>query len=194
VREMSAFLCGCVLVLAGVIGCGSKVEESKAPVLLTRDDYTAWRRVSEALVARTKSGEVIHTTSFVGLAEELKESEWQITADCVANKIIVRRFLAVCRAIGIAYSVINAEEIDQESARMAADMVGHSCDDVHDSVLEEPPDIALMPRQPPPPIIGEHTDETLARNVEFLRPFAPEVEQLSAELFGKPADETNGTN
>ena len=184
------FLWGWAILLAGLNGCGPTVEERSAPGLLTPDDYRAWRGVCDALATKTAPGLTIHSLSLIGLAEELKGSQGAIAGYCRQNKISAGRLCGVCRAIGLAYSVIEAEQVDRASARTSAvDMVGRPCADGHDPEFEEPPPVALEPREQPPPIIGEDTDITLAKNVEFLRPLAPEVERLNAKLFTGPPNE-----
>jgi len=184
------FLWGWAILLAGLNGCGPAVEERSAPVLLTLDDYKGWEGVCDALATKTGSGLVIHSLSLMGLAEELKGSPEAIAGYCLQNKIGTERFFEVCRAIGLAYSIMEAEQVDRASAQTSAvDMVGRPCAEGHGPEFEEPPPVALAPREQPPPIIGKDTDITLAKNVEFLRPFAPEVERLSAKLFSGPSNE-----
>jgi len=177
------FVCCWIVVAAGVAGCGGKRKDAA----LSAQDYKRWRNVCESLITQKQNGFRISAVTFSGLAEELSESKNVLSGPCEANRITVDRFLDVCRAIGIAYSVLAAEAVDQESARCdPTEMMEDCCDEPHGGALDAPPPGGYGPRPSPPAIIREDAGEPLAKNVAFVELMKFDVDGVSARMFGGP--------
>ncbi len=194
VEQARRLVCGVVFGMAAasiLLGCAPTVEEDwRSPILIQQDDYKAWRQVTSDLANRAGAGLKIQANTFCVLAEEMNQERRLVARSCQANRISVERFLALCKAVGVAYSIIQAEQIDRETAQRAAnDHPEHQCDDAHDSVHEDPPLVATTPPGPPPAILTPDVDPTVAKNVALLRPHAEEIGELNSRLFGQYPDE-----
>lgn len=179
----------CLSVLGGLaVGCGGQAQRP-APVLLRPEDFQAWRRVCEILTARKTVGFKVEIPSFTALADQLSNDSEHAAVACEAAGISLQRFIEVCRAIGVAYSVIQAERVDMATTRLShAAIAGERpCDDQHDSSVTPPPEIALQPPQLTPLSAHPNLDRTLAANVSFLRPLVSEVERVAKKLFELPS-------